>query len=77
VTSVARELLEQAKKLPHDERVAFVEALCDTFEDEAATLSPEWTTEVASRIAQLERGEVQAIPWSEVEAQLRRTLGRP
>jgi len=47
-----------------------------TLEDEPGSLSPELTAEVHNRIAQLERGEVKAVPWSEVEAQLRRTLER-
>ena len=47
-----------------------------SLEIEPASLSSEWTAEVSSRIAQLERGEVEAVPWSEVEAKIRRTLGR-
>jgi putative addiction module component (TIGR02574 family) len=76
MTLPARDLLEEAKKLPPDERQALAEALWDSLESEPASLSPEWTTEVSNRIAQLERGEVEAVPWSEVEATIRRTLGR-
>lgn len=76
MTSVARDLLEEAKKLPHDERQELAQALMDTLESEPTSLSPEWTAEVGNRIAQLERGEVKAIPWSEVEARIRRTLGQ-
>ena len=72
MTSAVQDLLEQAKKLPHDERQALAEAIWNTLEDEPASLSPAWTTEVKSRIAQLEQGEVKAIPWGEAEAQLRR-----
>lgn len=76
MTSAAQKLLEEAKHLSHDERVELVEALSDTFSDERASLSPEWTAEVTNRIAQLESGEVRAVPWSEVQARLDRTLGR-
>ncbi|MCA9708274.1 MAG: addiction module protein [Myxococcales bacterium] len=76
MTSAAQDLLEQAKKLSHDERQALAEALLDTLEEEPPPLSPEWNAEISSRIAQLERGEVQAVPWSEVQAQIRRTLGQ-
>lgn len=76
MTLAAQDLLEEAKKLPPDERQALAEALWETLETEPASLSPEWTAEVSSRIAQLERGEVKAVPWSEVEATIRRTLGR-
>lgn len=75
MSSAAQDLLEQAKKLPHDERQALAEAIWDTLESEPTSLSPEWTTEVKSRIAQLEQGEVKAISWSEAEAQLRRKHG--
>jgi len=75
MTSAAQQLLEQAKMLPHDERQALAEAIWDTLEDQPTSLSPEWKAEVDSRIAQLERGEVKAIPWSEAEAQLRRKHG--
>lgn len=75
-TSVAREILERAKELPHDEREELAEALWDTLETEPTALSPEWTAEISSRIAQLERGEVKAIRWSEAEARLRRTHGQ-
>ncbi|MCB9713120.1 MAG: addiction module protein [Myxococcales bacterium] len=76
MSSEAQDLLELAKKLPREEREALAEAIWDTLEDEPASLSPEWTTEVKSRIAQLESGEVKAVPWSEVEARIRRTLER-
>ncbi|MEX1369008.1 MAG: addiction module protein [Nannocystaceae bacterium] len=75
MSSEALELLELVKKLPRDEREALAEAIWDTLEDEPASLSPKWTAEVHSRIAQLELGEVKAIPWSEAEALLRRKHG--
>lgn len=74
-TSAAREILDEANHLPPDEREAFAEALWDSLEVDPTSLSPEWTAELSSRIAQLERGEVKAIPWSEAEARLRRTHG--
>lgn len=76
MTSAARDLLEEAKKLPHDERQDLAVAILDTLENEPASLSPEWKAEVDSRIAQLERGEVKSIPWGEAEAQLRRNHDR-
>jgi putative addiction module component (TIGR02574 family) len=75
VTSEARKLLETALALPEDERAALVEALSDSFEFEPAELSPERRVEVGDRIAALEQGDVEAIPWSDVEARIRRTLG--
>lgn len=77
MTSAAREVFESAKKLSYDERRALVDGLWDTLEAEAGLLlSREQTVEIGGRIGQLERGEVRAIPWSEVEARLRRKLGQ-
>jgi putative addiction module component (TIGR02574 family) len=71
-----RDLLEEAKELPPDERQALADALWDSLESEPAALSPERTAEVSNRISELERGEIEAVPWSEVEATIQRTLGR-
>lgn len=75
MTSEARKLLETALALPEDERAALVEALSDSFEFAPAELSPAWQVEVSDRIAALESGDIDAVPWTEVEARIRRTLG--
>lgn len=59
-----------------DERQALAEALWDSLGSEPASLSPERKTKVSNRISQFERGEVEPVPWSEVEATIRATLGR-
>lgn len=76
VTSTAKKILDEALALPDDERAALMEALSDSFEPEPVELSPEWKVEIESRIAQIERGEVETVPWDEVEAKIRRTLGK-
>jgi len=76
VTSTAKKILDEALALPDDERAALMEALSDSFDPEPAQLSPEWKAEVQSRIAQVERGEVETVPWEQVEARIRQTLDR-
>lgn len=76
MTSAALEILENAKRLSYEERRALVEGLWDTLEAEAGSLSPQQTAKIGGRIGQIERGEVRAIPWSEVEARLPRKLGQ-
>lgn len=76
MTLGGRELLQKAKELSYDERRALAQALWDSLESELASLSLERAAGIRDRIGQLERGEVRAIPWSEVEARLRRTLGQ-
>lgn len=76
MTETARKLLDDALGLPPEDRRALAEALMDSVDDDRGELSAEWKAELAARIAQIERGEVHAVPWSEVEARIRRTLGR-
>lgn len=75
MTEAASKLLDNALALPPEDRRALAEALMDSVDDESGDLSPEWKAELATRIAEIERGEVQAVPWSEVEARIRKTLG--
>lgn len=58
------------------ERRALVAALSDSFEESAVELPDGWLEEVAGRIAQLERGEVEPVEWREVEAHIQRILSR-
>jgi putative addiction module component (TIGR02574 family) len=76
MTSAAKRILEEAMALPEDERVALVEALSDMLDRPAEALSPEWKTEVLSRIEELERGDVGALEWTDVEARIRSTIAR-
>jgi len=60
-------LLEDALKLPPDDRLALATELLHSVEDRA---DPEWerawSAEIARRIQELDEGSVKAIPWSEV-----------
>lgn len=76
VTVNAKKILSEALSLPEPERRALVEALSDSFEEPVAELPELWRDEVASRISQLERGEVEPVEWSEVEARIQRILTR-
>jgi putative addiction module component (TIGR02574 family) len=76
VTSATKKILEDALALPEKEGEALVEALSDSLDLEAVELSPKWTREIRNRIAQIESGEAETIPWDEVEARIRRSLTR-
>ncbi len=60
--------------MPDEEREALVEALSDSLNQVDVVLSPQWKREVENRIAQIERGEVQTVPWNEVEARIKKSL---
>lgn len=74
MTSAANKVLEEALSLSEDERAEIIEALSESLMP--VELSPEWQTEIKSRIAQLESGEVKPIPWDEVESRIRKSLDR-
>lgn len=69
-----RKIFDEARALSADERRELIDALSDTFEHEVVELSPEWTDEIKGRIAELESGEVEAVPWEQVEAEVRAVL---
>lgn len=76
VTAAAKKLLKDALSLPAEERVELIEALSDSLHLEPVELGPAWTEEIASRIAQLESGEVTPVSWEDVEARIRSRLDR-
>lgn len=71
-TSVNR-VFEEALSLPSDERVSLVEKLLTSLN---LPLQPEidrlWADEAERRVSQIEQGEVNPIPGSEVSAKIRR-----
>lgn len=74
MTAEAKKIFDEALALPEHERRILIDALSDTFEHDVADLSPEWKKEIKGRIAELESGEVEAIPWEQVEAEVREIL---
>jgi putative addiction module component (TIGR02574 family) len=77
MSSQAKKLYDELLALPEDERMALMQALSDSFEPTAVRLPAEWETEIGNRITQIESGEVQPVEWTDVEAKIRATLGRP
>lgn len=76
MTEAANKILQEALRLPTNERMDLMAALSDSLDAPEAELSPEWKAEVENRIAQVERGEVELVPWEQVEATIRKTLDR-
>jgi putative addiction module component (TIGR02574 family) len=76
VTAAAKKILEDALALPERERAALIDALADSLVGEDDDLSPEWKAEIVRRIEAVESGESHLIPGDEVEARIRKTLGR-
>jgi putative addiction module component (TIGR02574 family) len=70
------ELKRKAAQLREDERAELALALISSLDGEPETgVDEAWRLEIARRIAQIDRGEVQLVPGDDVFARLRRKLG--
>jgi putative addiction module component (TIGR02574 family) len=60
-------VLQEALTLPEDDRAEVAGALLESLEPSPeADVEGAWRQEVASRMAALETGEVETVPWEEV-----------
>ncbi|MEM9457681.1 MAG: addiction module protein [Myxococcota bacterium] len=77
MTSAARKIFDDAMDLPQEDRRIVAEALLHSVTEVSdQEIHPAWRDEIIRRIEQVQRNEVQAEPWSEVRAQMRRALQR-
>ncbi len=68
-------LLEQALALPEGERAELLERLLASFDtEERRRIDESWAAEVEERIDALERGEMGAVPASEVFGRINESL---
>ena len=69
----ARELFEEAMRLDPEERATLMRLLIETL-DAASDEGVEdaWRAEIEHRMAELDAGSVQTIPWEELRARLYR-----
>ncbi|MDQ2917914.1 MAG: addiction module protein [Casimicrobiaceae bacterium] len=76
MSTVLAELKQKAAQLSENERAELALQLIESLDGESETgVNEAWKSEVARRIGQIDRGEVQLIPGDEVFARLRRKLG--
>jgi putative addiction module component (TIGR02574 family) len=69
----ARELFEEAMKLDPQERATLVRLLIEALDAEIEEgVDEAWRAEIERRMAELDAGSVEAIPWEEVRARLYR-----
>jgi putative addiction module component (TIGR02574 family) len=68
-----QKVLDEASKLTEAERLRLAERLLSTIDGEPDTdAAAAWAAEIERRTKQIERGEVEPVPWSEVRASLPR-----
>lgn len=76
MSSILAELKQKATQLTDNERAELALALIESLDGEPETgVDEAWRLEIARRVAEVERGEVELIPGDEVFARLRRKLG--
>jgi putative addiction module component (TIGR02574 family) len=69
----ARELFNEAMKLAPEERATLMRLLIDALDAGAEEgVDDAWRVEVERRMAELDSGSVEPIPWEEVRARLYR-----
>lgn len=67
----ARELFEEAMRLDPEERATLVRLLIEAFDAEAEEgVEEAWRVEIERRMAELDSGAVETVPWEEVRARL-------
>ena len=67
----ARELFEEAMRLGPEERATLVRLLIDALDAKSEEGTEDaWRAEVERRIAELDSGVVEAVPWEELRARL-------
>ena len=74
MTNEVSKLLQKALSLSIEEQEALAESLISSLGDKVnEDVQAAWKTEIARRVAELDAGKVQTIPWSEVR---RRNLAK-
>jgi len=74
-------ILDAAMRLPVEERSELANQLMLSLDEEPLTESEMdamdalWAPEIRRRVAELENGQVQSIPWEEVDARIRKIVG--
>jgi putative addiction module component (TIGR02574 family) len=69
----ARELFEEAMKLDPEERAILMRLLIESMDAESEDgVEDAWRVSIERRMAELNSGTVQTIPWEELRAQLYR-----
>jgi putative addiction module component (TIGR02574 family) len=69
----ARELFEEAMRLAPEERATLMRLLIENLDaDSEEGVEDAWRVEIERRMAELDVGSVQPIPWEELRARLYR-----
>ena len=72
MTNQAEKLLEDAMRLPPESRAALAGSLLSSLEtsDDEEDVATAWRMEVASRLEELDSGQVEAVSWEEAQRRI-------
>ena len=69
-------VLEEARQLSHQERLRLIDALWDLIPpDMRMPLHEDWESELERRIAVIEKGSEETVPWELVRAEALKRIG--
>ncbi len=75
MTKTVVDLFDEAVELNENDRAALAGLLLESIEGEPGPdIEAAWAKEIEHRVEQLEKGEVELIPWEEVKSKLHRKL---
>jgi putative addiction module component (TIGR02574 family) len=70
MSSQALRVLDEALQLPEHDRAELALRLLDSVGDPADQVEQAWIDEAKRRLAEIERGDVQTVPWSEARERI-------
>ncbi len=69
-------VLSAAQELPDSDRLRLIDALWDSVpRDSEAQFSDEWAREIERRVAELDAGSAQTVPWSQIRDEALERIG--
>lgn len=69
--SSAKEILDRALEMPENDRAAIAERLLASLDAKPdQNVEEAWQQEVQHRLSELDRGDVECVPWEEVRTRL-------
>ena len=66
----ARRVLDQALKLPDEDRSVLALLLLDSLGDRNEDVEAAWRREVATRVGDVRAGKIDLVPWAEARARI-------
>ena len=70
MSSNALRLLDEALQLPEQDRAELALRLLDSIGEPADQVERDWVEQAKRRLAEIDRGQLQTVPWSEARQRI-------